>query len=478
MNNKYVDFHCHPAMKPFGKSFNLLPNGKNSTKTENQNSVWWYNPPSFIDKVINYLSGLTKFSQANFSSLAYGGVEVVCVSLYPLEKWFIRNKIKNETFLDLASNFAMGIGQNRIDHIQEMTNYFEDLEKEYRFYKQLDGQVIELPEGKFCYKLVKNNHEIKTIQQTNSTDITTICVILSIEGMHVLNTGLKQSPNETEVLSNLNRIKNWEHRPLFVTFTHHFWNHLCGHSASLSGFVKKHTDQSEGMNEGFTELGKKVLQGLLDNTNGKRILIDIKHMSSKSRNEYFDYLEKCNLTTVPIIVSHGACNGLQSADHPHIEITKSGKKLNHDDINFYDDELIKIVKSEGIFALQLDERRIANPETLKNLPNAIKRNKIMHYRSSLLWNQVQHIIEVCDAQNLFAWDCIAIGTDFDGIIDPLNSFWTAEELPFLADFLERHAFTYMQNRVFNNSKNRIKPDEIIERIFSTNGLRFFERHFN
>jgi microsomal dipeptidase-like Zn-dependent dipeptidase len=478
-NNNYVDFHCHPAMKPFGESFNKSPVGINSEKRNNKQSIWRYDPPILLDKLMNYLSGLTKFSQSNFSSLVYGGVEVVCVSLYPLEKWFVRNQMKNEILLDLGSDLAMGIGKKRIDHIQAMTDYFEDLEREYDFYLQLDGKVIQLPEGKFRYKLVKNHQEIKAIRanQPDEKGVTTVCVIMSIEGMHVLNTGLGHEPNEAEVLANLDKIKNWKFRPLFVTFTHHFWNHLCGHSESLSGFVKDKADQTEGMNTGFTSLGLKVLRGLLDNTGGKRILIDTKHMSPKARQEYFSLLDSGEFGNAPIIVSHGACNGMRSSTDSQVVFSETGNKLNHQSINFYDDELVRIANSGGILALQLDERRIANDETLKNIPKSVKRHKIMHYRSALLWNQVQHVLEVCDMEGVFAWDCMAMGTDFDGIIDPLNSFWTSEEFPYLADFLERHAYSYMKEKTFKNPKNKINADEIVDRIMSTNGLQFFEKNF-
>jgi microsomal dipeptidase-like Zn-dependent dipeptidase len=103
----------------------------------------------------------------------------------------------------------------------------------------------------------------------------------------------------------------------------------------------------------------------------------------------------------------------------------------------------------------------------------------MHYRSALLWNQVQHIAELLNTHNLFAWNNIAIGSDFDGIIDPLNSCWTAEEIPFLADYLERHAYNYMQGRgkTVLQTYNQISPHEIITRIFSDNALRFIKTYF-
>lgn len=477
----YVDLHCHPSLKPFGKSFNYQPPGIQGKRRSSKRSLWYFDPPSVLDKLLNYATGLTKFSQSNFTSLARGGVGIVCVSLYPLEKWFVRNKMKNELILDLASNFALGIGDKRIDYIQGIQDYFKDLEEQYDFYRQLDGKIVRLPEGKYRYKLVQNYQEIAAIQESEKDNkgVRTICVVVSIEGLHVLNTGLRKPHDESEVLANLEKIRNWQYRPFFVTYAHHFWNHLCGHAESLTGIILKYADQTEGMDQGFTPLGRKVLKRLLDNSDGKRILVDIKHMSPQSRLEYYELLDSGlpEYQDLPIIISHGACNGLSSHQQQHIEFMETGSRLNPVSINFYDDEIIRLANSGGIIGLQLDERRIAHPDTLKATKKSLKRSKIMHYRSELLWNQIEHIATVLDAQGIFAWDCMGIGSDFDGIIDSLNGFWTATELPFLADFLERHAYNYMQESKLTLPENKIKADEIVARIMGGNAQAFLKQHF-
>ena len=48
--------------------------------------------------------------------------------------------------------------------------------------------------------------------------------------------------------------------------------------------------------------------------------------------------------------------------------------------------------------------------------------RLMHYRSELVWKQIQYIAELLDDNDLFAWGNIAIGSDYDGLVDPLNSF--------------------------------------------------------
>lgn len=477
--NDYVDLHCHPSLKPFGKSFRKQPVGQQGTRRSSRTSLWKYDPPSVFDKLINYAIGLSKFSQSSFTSQAYGGVNIVCVSLYPLEKWFVRNSLNNELILDLAANFALGVGDPRIDFIQGITNYFEDLVRQYAFYRQLDGKVVNLPEGKFRYKLVRSYEEISRIRAEDVTlKRTTICIVLSIEGLHVLNTGLGKDPEEAEVLHNLEAIRNWDFRPFMITVAHHFWNHLCGHAASLTGIIRKFADQGEGMDTGFTPLGRKVLLRMLDNSDGKRILPDIKHMSPVARLEYYKILGRDpDYNDVPLVVSHGACNGLKSYREPVPGRNSTAAVLNPVPINFYDEEIVLIAKSRGIFGLQLDERRIISPEARKKVKHSLRRSKIMHYRSALLWNQIQHIVELLDSRGMFAWDNMAIGSDYDGIIDTLNGFWTAEEFPYLADFLERHAFNYMQNHRLQVPENHIPADEIVYRIMSANAKRFLENHF-
>src|SRR5206468_9384193 len=143
------------------------------------------------------------------------------------------------------------------------------------------------------------------------------------------------------------------------------------------------------------------------------------------------------------------------SDYPEL-----GNTFNSGEINFYDDEIIEMVKSNGILGLQLDERRVASEETLKHTRHSLFKNKIMHYRSELLWKQIQYIAELLDKNNLYAWGNLAIGSDYDGIVDPLNSFWTMEEYPDLKSYLERHAFNYMQSESsrLHNSFNKISAD--------------------
>ena len=487
-----IDLHCHRTFKPMGKSSSNNSNDQSDDPDEST-SLWFYDPPTVIDKLLNDISGLTKFSQANFTACVYGKVWVIVASLGTIEKWFFNNRKGTGIIADVLEAFATNISRARINEIQGIQNYFQDLLKELSFIDQVNGTVVRIDGNAYAYKIVHNFMELKAIAEQNETEIASdkenkliqIAIIPSIEGMHVLNCGLDpdRSPENikadiAEVKANAKALKDHPHKPWFVTFSHHFYNELCGHSESLQGVTAKNCDQKLGIDTGFTELGKEVLDILLDNTGGKRIMIDIKHLSPLGRKQ-FNEMRKTKYPGIPIIISHGGSNGLPSMGASHSQFPEIGTTLYDKEINFYDDEIIEMVQSNGIMGLQLDERRVANDETIKSTKHSFFKNKIMHYRSELLWKEIQYIGELLDANGLFAWGNIAIGSDYDGIVDPLNSFWTTEEYPDLKSYLERHAFNYMQNDSgrLKNLFNKISADVIVQNIFQTNAWRFFERWF-
>ncbi|MCD4771876.1 MAG: dipeptidase [Bacteroidales bacterium] len=477
METKFVDLHCHPSLKPFGKSFKKIA-GKNNPDISKENSIWYYDPPTVFDKFFNIVASLTKFTQSDFSTMSYGNAHVIFVSLYPLEKGFVVDKLGTGLGGDLLKNLVMGISKKRIDHLQEMDDYFTDLESIYDYYKQLDGEIFRLKGKKHRYIIISNFAEI---ENDINTEVKTIYVVFTIEGANVFNSGLiNQTANEDEILTNIDKVKNWDNKLFFIGMAHHFYNELCGHAQSLHGIPEMVSDQTDGMNSGFTDLGIKVLHRLLDNTNGKRVLIDIKHMSVDSRNKYYQMLEdKYATENIPLVVSHGAVNGLRSDNEKVIDNHNTKGKFQEDDINIYDDEIIRIARSNGIFGIQLDERRVANKDELKKAGNRILRKKMLSKRSKLLWNQIQHIAEILDKAGLFAWSIQSVGSDFDGLINPLNGFWTAKQMSLLSTYLLKHAEAYLASpqSVNLNQNNRISAEEIIERFIHNNAYEFLRRNF-
>ncbi len=484
MDTSYIDLHCHPSLKPYSKSFKYNPTKQNALDPNRKNSIWHYSPPNFLEKLVNRLVTLTKFTQTDLTALAKAKTKIVVVALYPFEKHFFGKEVLGiKGVTDVLVNLVASISQSRMDNIRSNENYFEDLVDEYNYYLQLHNQIQKIDGKIYTYRIVASFQDIEAnlTQETESKKI--INIILSIEGGHSFNTGLvmsKNTANKNEVLRKVLAVKNWKHRPLFLTFAHHFYNELCGHARSISiSLLKK--NQNRGLNSGITELGYEVIKLLLDNSKGKRIPIDIKHMSTASRKAYYNLLDaKYANESIPIIASHAACNG----KHSIVQWDKVGIKNHREwfadiDINFYDSELIRIAKSNGIFGIQLDERRIGSKKEINNskiyIPN---KRKQLKKKSLLVWRQVVHIAEVLDEQNLFCWGIQSIGSDFDGIVNPINGLWTAENMKDLAEEMLNHAKDYLSNNLNNlNEFNRISAESIVARVMNENAILFIKRNY-
>ena len=306
--------------------------------------------------------------------------------------------------------------------------------------------------------------------------LTIFLLMLNIEGGHSLGCGkdpINNPADESYVLSNLDKIKNCQFKPLYITLAHHFYNELCGHAKSIPPPVDKLLDQKYGLDTDFTNLGIKVLHKLLDNTNKKRINIDIKHLSKKSRIKYFDILKTDYASqNIPIIFSHGGVTGLKNYNDKGTSQTL----FNTWDINLFDDEIILLAKSKGLFGLNFDQRIMGSENTIKEARNSFSRHKKLYNWSKLIWNNIEHIATILDKNNLPSWDNICLGTDYDGIINPINKFWTEEEMPTFADYLNMHAFNFIKKGILSKN-NSIESEDIVDRIMRVNAFNFMKNNF-
>ena len=484
METHYIDVHCHPSLKPYSKSFKYTPPKENLLNAGRKNSIWHYSPPTFFEKFVNRMMTLTKFTQTDMSALARAKSKVVIVSLYPFEKHFLSKKIfGSKGITDLLVNLAASVSQSRINYVRRHTDYFRELEDEYDFYLQLHNMAQKIKDKTYTYRLVNSFAEIQQNLNEETETRKIISIITTIEGGHSFNTGLsltEDTSSPVEVLMNIAKVKAWKHRPLFVTFAHHFYNELCGHARSISiGALKK--NQNRGLNTGITDLGLEVIDLLLDNSHGNRMPIDIKHMSTTARKAYYALLDgKYSAENIPVIASHGACNGKRSiVEWDQTDYPNRTSKFSDIDINFYDDEIIRMAKSNGLFGLQLDERRIGSKKAIKKskiyFPN---KRKQLRKKSLLVWRQIEHVAEVLDKEGLFCWGLQAIGSDFDGIVNPIKGLWTAENIRDLARELKVYAEDYLEkNRDQLNDFNRISAETIVERILRTNAFEFIQRNY-
>ena len=462
---KFADLHCHPNLKTFGHTF--------KKKAHRKQNIWYTQKPNALSKLLEHYTGICKFTQTDLTTMSKAGSKVSFVSLYPFEKGFFLNSVGKGKTMALMAGWATGIGYERVRHLQQHTNYFEDLAKEYQFF--ISSQRSKVIEGQpYTWVPTSNWPEVERVLNTPHE----IAVVFTIEGAHVFNTGLSEygrEIDEEQVLQNIRTLKSWEFPPVFITLAHNFNNDFCGHARSLEP-IERYVDQRKNLGEGIMPLGEKVLNALLDDQAGRRIYIDLKHMSLKARKAYYDFLNvHYPKDTIPLIVSHGALTGVQYSGEA--SIPSNTALFYQSDINFFDEEIVNIGQSGGLFAIQFDSRRLTSKSSRNSFDKFSKTLSIPS--TQIIWNHIRHIAELLDLHGLFAWGTACIGSDYDGTIKPLSGMLTVEAFPTMAQDLLFLASEYLKqpNRLTMPENKQISPEELVERFCYTNAIHFLHKHF-
>ncbi len=474
MKPKFIDFHCHSALKPYSKSFRRkYTTYENSDDHEDESSIWHQDPPNDGDILLNTALTLTKFRQADFKTSLEGGVRVMMVSIDPMEIGFAFNKLRRPMKFTgrIFQNLVSGIGHPRLKNLQVIDDYYQDLYRNYKFMMQLNDTYVDIDGKKFKYKLVDVHGDI------DDSAIDTIFIVLTIEGSHVFNTGLELANVITDagkVIQNVKRLKDsneWAIKPFFVSLAHHFPNLICGQAESF-GFPANLTyDQKHDKNETISVMGEAVIDELLRNDNGKRIFIDLKHMNIKSRQRYYQILEtKYQGEEIPLIVSHGA---MKFADIPN---------KNTSEINFYNEEIVRIANSNGIFGIQLDGRRLKKriPRNRKKIIGKLPSRKLFR-KAGFVWRQIEEMAMLLYEDKKFKgdpWGFQVIGSDYDGVIDPLNGYWTHKEMGLLYTNLVRHAEAFLKTSKAKKlpNYNSLNAKDIVDKLAFENANNFLIKH--
>lgn len=485
MKRKFSDLHCHNHMRVY---FHMQAKEKKFTR-KGEFSPWTV----IASNSKNQEKGKrgASYSQIDLVKCWNGNLRLTFNSLYPLERQFVKGmdpKIKEDKWYhfvargilgdsglkrDLLQTVFMKIPDKVIDFFQsDEYDYWDSLNREKDFIlldsgKRIKKNEIHVPSALFgddkaaakrakehpesyvaenaCYRIPKNKAELfKSL-----TDDTEITMILTIEGAHSLGTDRCKSVEEIS-----NRIKfikeKWEVPLFFITFSHHFDNHLCGHAHSIPGMGKVLMKQRPHMNEGFRRNGHRIIRETLgltmdherDQALGYRILIDVKHMAARSRAEYYDLVKTCLAKgdRIPVIASHCGYSGLKKLQD-HIDCEKDEKddhcdpsgKFNAWNINMCDEDIEMVVKTQGLFGLSFDQRILGITKKDKNT----KRNGIQ-----VIWENIEAIVKsaysnlnLTDVQKPQIWKSITIGTDFEGLIDPVNPYPTVLQFELMANNL-------------------------------------------
>lgn len=459
----FSDLHCHPVLKCYGKNHHHA-----SKDVKNEANLFYHKRFNYWNRLLENILKLTPYHQSDLYSAFAGNSILLGTSIYAPERDFFIGKFDNPGI----ENWVTGFGKDWLKEVQrEDTSYFESLKKQFQFVEEMEGVSMTIKGKNYRYIILRSGSELEKFIQNPAER--TLILFYNIEGGHNLfhQVETQKETSEKIVPGSIDYIKT--KKPLYFTLTHHFYNQLSGHCKSLPPSIENLRPQKYGSDLGLRKQGEEVIRQLLSNTNGQRVLVDIKHMNPRARNSYYKILEEFDSKgdQIPIVFSHGGVNGMDSFSSKKI----TNDLLHNEEIGLYDDEIVRLVRTGGLFGLNLDERVMSSSDSLKRTRKKIRPKKRFEATSGLLWNNIEQIVMVTAKEKLNPWNSICIGSDYDGIINPINGFWTLKYMPRLRKYLEDDLQQFLSDSpelAYNMSST-----EILDAMFSNNTIRFIVKHF-
>jgi len=512
-DNNYFDLHVHATFKQyltrFEEEFPTKRTVNDLTGKIDLNSI-----TTFADENFLHILG----SQSCIEQIEKGRLTLGVAGIAAIEKFFT----EKDGIFGKALNSRFGItplDQQYMDKVRGgLISYYQLFIKEVDLYRKLQNE--------------KRITMLSRLKKINLNDADGIHLALSMEGCHALCRTKVGNPNQPDlmlcsspkdtfcldflanpVLKPAESMKSlqqalWNEGMdlLFITLTHlsHIPEQLLATHAYGMKMLKDEAAYPDG--NGITEQGKKVidmaynLEVTIDKNGSKKqfkapVLVDIKHMSLKSRLDFYRYRKEKGYT-MPIIASHMGVTGYSVAGWksaieeayivkdptPAAEIIINRKKagawglihqtftFNSWSINLMDEDIEEVINSNGLIGLILDVRvlgwqdvkedtlskedkaeflsvsefRFLFPDLYRKITGEIKKEesfilptKEERHPLALCFN-ILHIAAVGYLRTIKdPWKHICIGSDFDGLINPVINCREAGDLPELEENLLR-----------------------------------------
>lgn len=383
----------------------------------------------------------------------------------------------------------------RVHHMQShRLDYWDEFLRELAYVRAHDGRtgrgMLTRPDGwraevEGRYHLVKGRAHLDEVLGTARD----VALLLTIEGAHTFSIGPDgRRVDEATLFDRIETLKSLPEVISFITLAHHFDNGLCGHAHSLPDAASWVMDQSARMGEDLTPMGMRVVRELLDldenlrPRGGRRILIDFKHMSARARRTYYtDIVYPYNrwaraqgAPPIPVVTSHSAYSGVATLEeldknrHREDDFWHSPPFLRWS-INHCDEDVRAVFDSGGLIGFVFDQR-VTGLVPRQRLP----RESWIELFVRQLFGSVDVILQderIPPAQRLAVWDCVCLGTDFDGLIDPFTPYPTVLHLDSFADDLREQ----LQRHRHTRGIAEIGVDRLAEKILWQNAVDFARR---
>lgn len=501
------DLHTHISLK-------VMLGG---TSNDNRNDCW----AEISSPILDIVSGGILGSQSSLTQMKSGGVKLAIAPLYSLEHAFSKNFLLADFIPKIEKQLSKSLLQKiKNDEISP----FELLKQE-----------LELI-------IASQKNAMKIVYDVHDFDIDKINIVLACEGPHNFQNKYI-GKNDILVQDILINFKSFitQNRVLYTGMAHLTRNPICTHSYAMKLIADKQFVPEGG---GLTDAAKQMIDICYSGRyNGKHTLIDIKHMSLAARLQFYNYRDQKGYNHIPIVASHMACTGM-SCNNIKIFKPKNAEKysnvielkyhksysdvvfkytnspqleyvaFNPWGLNLYNEEIYKIIDSNGIIGVILDLRVLGakgknfgntSPEGIEYMSLACytylkNQNRLniqtkedieeeeeeeiefdsivagkdaMHFFANIL-----HIVKVYfdRYQSLKAWDHICVGSDSDGLIQPIDDYESAADYGTLKAELIAIFDAERKREKFKKYFGLLSSIDLAERIFYTNGTRFINNN--
>ena len=481
----YVDWHIHPLTKP---------------RLVDEIESPWSDFCSISVKAEKLHQRTMLYTRSDFQKLFRGNVRVAGIFFVLPERFVMSTLINSPALLARVLNMDIQVLRSVL-----ITQPFKLMEDAYeRFLKDRKDQNSDRE-----VVVAKNYTHLQDILK----DENKVAALLSMEGSH--NVGFEYTSGkfaettkyklkntrggelfeaaeeQTEQLVD-ERVKWMKDRDFYIfTLNHFVYNNLASmpKAAELTGYKKIAMNPIRSLDvvgdyRGLTFLGQYFVERCMEN----RILLDLKHCDAVSRAQIYKLARRHNQ---PVIGSHIAFSGrptnvtgngneLLQKGEDLVKHRKQAKRFNPWDINFHDDDIIQIHELGGIMGLILDERVLGSPAAWTEAHSANNHTK-------LVYNQIEHAYRVITRAGFApqkAFDSLAIGSDFDGIIEPIRNVLDVTDMRYNPELHSKGALKLdnaLVNLIRENYKlfraSKLEPEEIVLKIMRENSFAFLKRHF-
>jgi microsomal dipeptidase-like Zn-dependent dipeptidase len=205
-------------------------------------------------------------------------------------------------------------------------------------------------------------------------------------------------------------------------------------------------------------------------------------------NEPLDDAEK-----IPVVVSHTGYSGHATMEEAILEPDSNDKYresglFNTWSINLCDDEVIHVFNSHGLIGLNFDERILSGHRVLNDYNIRFKKKDIRNrtievqkFWAQQMLNNILGIVkavlysgQVDTTAKVRIWDMISIGTDFDGMINAVDAYITAEEFIDLRNVLE---MIMPEQDNIGHLLQGLTVEQALDKLMFENAYRFARKHY-